>query len=298
MKKRLKEICSAYNITEVGICPMGPYENLGTRLKNRAEFNTGFEEEDLDKRINPHLLMPKGQSIIVCLFPYYTGKQSGNLSNYTYGKDYHLLCKELLNQVGEDLKKEIPDLEYMSFADTGPLVDRYLAHEAGLGFYGINSHLINDTFGSYFFIGYMITNYPFERDYPLDKTCFGCLACKRKCPGQIILGNYDIDGRGCRSFITQKKGELDPQDLKVLRRGDKIFGCDVCQQVCPHNKDLPETPFKAFKENLITELSLDDLESLSNKGFKRTYGDRAFSWRGKKILIRNIQLLKEGEEND
>lgn len=293
MKEILINYCKQLDIDQVGITDIGPYNDLKTLLLNRHHLNTGFEEEDIEKRINPRLLMEDAKSIIVCLFPYYAGIHRGNLSNYTYGKDYHLVTKDLLTNIGDYLSSQLDSFNYQVFADTGPLVDRYLAYKAGLGFYGINSHLINDRYGSYFFIGYIVNNHPFEADEPLDKRCYGCKSCVKTCPGQIILDNYDIDGRGCRSFLTQKKDPLTKPEINVIKKEEIIFGCDVCQRVCPHNRELSPTPLKVFTEDLIFNLDREDIEPLSNKAFKRTYGDRAFSWRGKKLLLRNMNLINE-----
>ncbi|WP_105615766.1 tRNA epoxyqueuosine(34) reductase QueG [Vallitalea okinawensis] len=296
MKENLINYCRQLDINQVGITDIGPYNDLKTLLLNRYHLNTGFEENDIVKRIDPKLIMEDARSIIVCLFPYYVGVHEGNLSNYTYGRDYHLITRNLLTNIGDYLSSQLDNFNYQVFADTGPLVDRYLAYKAGLGFYGINSHLINDQYGSYFFIGYIVNNHPFEVDKPLDKRCYGCKSCVKACPGQIILDNYDIDGRGCRSFLTQKKELLTESEIEVIKKDSIIFGCDVCQRVCPHNKDLTPTPLKAFKEDLIFKLEKNDIETLSNKAFKRTYGHRAFSWRGKKLLLRNMDLINEQEK--
>ncbi|MPM59582.1 Epoxyqueuosine reductase [bioreactor metagenome] len=134
----------------------------------------------------------------------------------------------------------------------------------------------------------MLTNYPFEPDKPLDLTCIKCGRCMRSCPGQIILGDFNIDPRGCKSYLTQKKGELSDKELSIIAKTNLVFGCDVCQDVCPHNQNIEQTKIAEFRTDLVHKLDYNELSSMSNKDFSRRYGSHAFSWRGKKILLRNL----------
>lgn len=299
MKDKLVEYCSKLNIDLVGIAPIGPYWELGERLKARVETNqlTGFEEQDINLRIDPRLTMPEVKSVIVCLFPYYIGEvEESNISKYTYGKDYHLVIKEKLNKIGEFLSDSINGFSFKSYADIGPMSDRYLAYLAGLGYFGINSHIITDKYGSYVLIGYILNNYPFEPDKPLDKTCKKCGACVRECPGQIILGNFDIDPRMCRSYITQIKRDLTKEEIEILQKTNLVYGCDICQDVCPHNIEIEATIIDEFKKELIYNLEEKELRSISNKEFTRRYRNRAFSWRGRKILLRNFDYINKNRK--
>ncbi len=291
MKDKLKEFCKQLAIDCVGIANIGPYVELEQRLKNRISkgLYTGFEEPELKKRVDPKLTMPNVQSIIVCLFPYYPGFiEDSNISKYTYGVDYHIVVKKKLEQIGQYLQNQIEGFEFMSYVDAGPLVDRYLAYQAGLGFYGINSHIINEQYGSYVFIGYILNNYPFECDKPLEKTCMQCLKCAEACPGDAILGNYNINPLRCRSYITQKKEDFSNEDREIMHGSNQVFGCDICQDICPHNQNVPVTKIEAFYKEVVSTLDYEELKLMSNKAFKRKYGDRAFSWRGKKVIMRNF----------
>ncbi|MDK2800864.1 MAG: epoxyqueuosine reductase [Clostridiales bacterium] len=294
MKEKLKEICKFSGIEYVGIAPPGPYLELEKILENRIaqRYYTGLEETDLRRRIDPSLIMEDVQSIIVCLFPYFIGHvQDSNISKYTYSLDYHVIIKEKLEKVGKLLSEHIENFYYQSFVDNGPLVDRYLAYLAGLGYWGVNNNIITDKYGSYVFIGYMLNNYPFEFDTPLDKTCIQCGTCVKRCPGAAILGNFEIDPKRCVSYITQKKDEFSRQDIDILRNNQKVFGCDICQDVCPHNNKAVFTNMKEFKKNLMYNLNHKEIQSMSNREFKRKYGNRAFSWRGKKVILRNFEVL-------
>ncbi|WP_058486770.1 tRNA epoxyqueuosine(34) reductase QueG [Defluviitalea phaphyphila] len=296
MKDKLKQFCNSIGIECVGIADKGPYYELGKILKKRVKdkHNNEFEEKDIKKRIDPTLTLEDAKSVIVCIFPYYIGEvKEKNISNYTFSLDYHKIIKNKLEQIGKFLDKEINNFHYKSFVDTGPLVDRYLAYKAGLGFYGINGHIITDKYGSYIFIGYIINNYPFEVDKPMNKTCMRCGKCIKECLGSAILGNFNINTNKCKSYITQKKGELSEEEKKIIKKSNLVFGCDVCQEVCPHNINIKETNIKEFRENIITKIDYNEILNISNKEFIRRYKERAFAWRGKKIIIRNFEIIKE-----
>lgn len=294
MKRTLQQFCTSINIEYVGIAPIGPYGELKQILQERIENDqcTEFEETCLAKRIDPRLTMADAQSVIVCLFPYYVGeKTGGNLPKYAYAIDYHTVIADKLAQIGDFLISAIPGFHYQAFVDTGPLVDRYLAYLAGLGFYGQNSQIITDKYGSHVLIGYILTNYSFAIDKPLVQTCLQCGRCAKECPGQAIIGNRAIDPRRCRSYLSQKKGELTVAEINIIKKNKLVFGCDVCLDVCPHNQKKAVTPLTEFGENLIPKLNYEDVVNISNKEFKRCYGNRAFSWRGRKLIIRNFEYL-------
>ena len=294
MKNELTNYCLSLDIEYVGIAPAEPYGELSERWSTRLSQKhfTGFEEKVFDKRIDPKLTMKNAQSIIVCLFPYYVGDiENANLSKACFAIDYHDIAKAKLEQIGRFLKKKNPEFEYKVFTDNGPLVDRYLAYLSGLGYFGVNSHIITDKYGSYVFIGYIINNFAFEPDKPMNKTCSQCGECIRNCPGRAILGNFDINPLHCRSYITQKKGELSREEIDILKKDQLIWGCDICQDVCPHNKNISYTPIREFKEDIKGIIDDKELKGTSNKEFLRRYGNRSFSWRGKKILLRNFEFI-------
>lgn len=295
-KEKLKEFCKTIGINCVGIAGIGPYYNLEKILKHKLSngYVTGMEEPILEKRIDPKLTMPNVKSIIVCAFPYYVGEQDDtNLSKYCYGKDYHIVIKDKLEQICDYLSNEIKNFEYKIFADNGPLVDRYLAYISGVGYFGINNNIITDEYGSYVFIGYIINNYEFYPDEPLPKTCIKCNKCVKYCPGNAILGNFELNPKRCLSYITQKKEELSDEEVISMRDNGKIFGCDICQEVCPHNKNIPLTHISEFTDDIITKLSYEEIDEISNKEFKRRYGKKAFSWRGKNIIKRNLEIVSK-----
>lgn len=231
-----------------------------------------------------------GKTAIVCLFPYFSGYEKGNLSVYCYSKDYHLVTKEKLNLICDFLLSETSAEYAEGFADIGPEVDKNLAYASGLGFYGKNTLMINPRLGSYFFIGYVLTDLPLEHDRPLPQSCLGCGNCIAACPGNALKNGFNIER--CASAINQKKGDLAPWEIEIMRTSGYAFGCDICQKVCPHNQ-APPPPMEDFLENRIFNLTADMFDRLTNREFKEKYGSYAFSWRGKNILLRNIAILEE-----
>lgn len=294
-KNKLKEFCKSIGISSIGIAGVGPYYDLKEIIidRNNKGFYTGMEEPSIEKRINPKETMQTAQSIIVCSFPYFVKHiKDSNLSKYCYGKDYHIIVKDKLQQIADYLCSEIENFEYMIFADNGPLVDRYLANISGIGYYGINNNIITDEYGSFIFIGYIINNYSFEPDEKNLKTCIKCGKCIKACPGKAILGEFEMNPKKCLSYITQKKEDLTDFEKYLLKKNKKVFGCDICQDICPHNKDILITNIKEFKENLMYKLEKEEIDEISNKEFKRRYKEKAFSWRGKKIIQRNIEIVE------
>lgn len=228
-----------------------------------------------------------GKTAVVCLFPYFSEYHPGNLSVYAYSLDYHKIIKEKLGLLGEFIINNGAS-EAESYADIGPEIDKNLAWLAGLGFYGKNSLLINPRLGSYFFIGYILTDLKTETDGPLDMKCQDCGRCVAACPGGALDTGFDPSR--CVSALTQKKGELTADEQELIKKAGYAFGCDICQKVCPHNA-IEFSPMPEFSTDRIFNLTADMFDGLSNRDFKEKYGKYAFAWRGKSVLIRNIEIL-------
>lgn len=223
-------------------------------------------------------------SYIVCLFPYFTKAVDNNISIYAFSKDYHVIVKEKL----ETLAKKISN-NYSIQVDIGENIERRLAYLAGLGFIGKNQMLINPKHGSFCFIGYIKIDLDLKPSIPLAMTCNNCKKCETVCPGKAISSKgFNIER--CASAISQKKGELTQDEKEILIKSGLCFGCDICQLVCPHN-DIKHFPMIEFKDDLITNIDLS-IKDLSNKEFFVKYSNRAFSWRGKGVLVRNLKILQ------
>ena len=284
---KLQEVCKQLHIPVVGTTswprPIEAREIL--QESNPCPFTAA----DIDERlIGTTDFMP--HSAIVCLFPYHVPHEGPtNLSRYTWATDYHLIVTDYLQRLVDELKTTALDASFSIHCDTSPLADRYMAYLAGLGFYGKNKCFINPTWGSYIVIGTVLTTLEFESNTPMTDTCMSCNRCITSCLGQCLNGN-EFNYATCKSYLTQKKGDLTDDEQAIIRKSPLLFGCDVCQEVCPHNKDLPTTPIIEF-QSIEPYVDVDELESMTNKEFKAKHGHRAFSWRGKKILIRNQEYI-------
>lgn len=226
-------------------------------------------------------------SLIVFLFPYYTGiNENSNISLYCRSLDYHLIIKKYLDKISQFIFENFR-IKCESFVDVNPINEVDAAVRCNLGVKGKNRLLINEKYGSFVFIGILKTDTYITPDLPGKTKCLNCNLCINSCKA---LKNNDFNI--CVSEISQKKGELTKQEEKLLIENNSVFGCDKCQTVCPMNK-AEITPLPEFYENRICNLKAEMFEELSNKEFKSLYGNRAFSWRGKNVLIRNIRLLEE-----
>ncbi len=260
-------------------------EAFRAAAKKAGIFQVGF----LDAAPFAPILNTGFCSIVVALFPYFAGEfPHANLSCYTFGEDYHRVVKRML----ADAARLAGLSDFLVFADTGPHIEKQLAYLAGLGVLGMHSLLISPIYGSYCFIGYLLCNQPFVPSHPLGHGCAMCGRCRAACPGGAILGDGTIDAGRCLSFITQKKGALTPREQTLIAQSGCAFGCDICQRVCPHNRAVLPTHIRAFSDGLITRMDADTLAPLSNRQFMKIYGNRAFSWRGKAVLERNLRYIK------
>lgn len=223
------------------------------------------------------------------LFPYYKKDEGGNISLYARGKDYHKVVYKILYPIKQRFE-ELGSENAVLHCDNGIYDDRKAAFEAGLGFYGKNNMLINDKYGSFFFIGQVIHNLNIEPDKPLEKECLNCGNCIKHCVTGVLKNGFEEDK--CLSAITQKKGELTKEEIALIVKGGLCWGCDACQLVCPHNKALKDTFITDFLQERIASLKLSDFEGISEREFKRRYKDYAFSWRGGRVIKRNLEILE------
>lgn len=237
-------------------------------------------------------LCPGAQSVLVFLFPYFAGEQPGNLSLYARGRDYHVVLRQALTPVAERFCILYPDYRFTVAVDDSPIPEVAAAVRAGLGAAGENGLLIHETYGSYVFIGTIVTDRSFPVEPREPRPCLRCGACRRACPGGVVGAPGGKVSR-CLSALTQRGGELSVEEAKQLRRHPLIWGCDICQTVCPMNRNAVQTFLPDFREQCIASLALPDLEGLTRRGFLEKYPERAFTWRGPAPLRRNLLLRQQ-----
>ncbi|MBR6729592.1 MAG: tRNA epoxyqueuosine(34) reductase QueG [Clostridia bacterium] len=288
--EEIKRYAKTLTIPEIGICGAERDGLFALHLKARrgAFPRACFEEKNIEKCVNPALLMPEAKSIIVCLFPYYIKEAPrGNISRYAGVQDYHRVVRDLLLELANFIKSLEPEAVCLPVCDTSPLMDRMLAYRAGLGFFGKNNLLIHPTYGSYCFIGSLITNLSLPSDEPIGRDCGACHACLKACPGGALSENFGFCCEKCVSYITQIK-TISAEQKSILNGQKSVYGCDVCQAVCPWNEGIPDTPIQAFYEVPLQSIEKQDIEALSNRGFKRKYADYPFSWCSKETILKNF----------
>ncbi len=243
----------------------------------------------------PHLLQRCGissGSVIIFAVPYLTrdSLENRNISSYAVSKDYHLFFKSLFEDVISTLKKEYPENAFAGFSDHSPINEINAAAKAGLGVIGTNHLLITKKHSSYVFLGEIITDASLPSMASEIKHCMDCKKCISSCPVKT-----DIDL--CLSSLTQKKGELNKEEARRIKESKCAWGCDICQEVCPYTESAIKnntifTSIEFFKNDLTTSLNSHEIEAMSDEQFSK----RAYSWRGKSVISRNLRII-EGKES-
>ncbi len=220
------------------------------------------------------------QSVIMCIFPYrFADVTSRELSFYACVPDYHIAVGAVLQQMAQACAKIAPQYRFEPFVDNSPIPEVYAAARAGLGVVGEHGLLIHPTYGSYVFLGELVTDMPLEALDTAVQRCDGCGLCATACVGDCIrAGHRDT----CVSAISQKKGVLTVEEQALLRKNGLLWGCDRCQEVCPHNQDMVIQPHPCF-DTFTPHYIADDPD----------FARRAYAWRGKAVMERNVRLLRE-----
>ncbi|MBS5137803.1 MAG: epoxyqueuosine reductase [Clostridium sp.] len=232
-------------------------------------------------------------SVLVCLFPYYTGEhKERNISRYAMVTDYHMIAGEYLNRFCKALQEVFPQNQFEPFTDNSPIREVSAAFHAGLGRRGKNGLILHPKYGSYVFIGEVVTDLVLQPDQTLNPgECIGCRKCQNVCPQGALQSDGSVCLERCRSHITQKKGELTDWEIGQIQDGGLIWGCDICNDVCPMNQEAKVlTPVPEFLESTVAVLDAQIAERLLKT--------RAYNYRGKKTILRNIQLLEGANEDD
>lgn len=301
LKQELIEYSKEIGIDKIGFTSASTFDELRNRLIQQQALNyqSGFEESDIEKRVRPELIFEDPQSIISIALAYPSklkdapkskkGERRGIFCRASWGTDYHVVLREKLQLLEAFIKEKAPGVKTKSMVDTGELSDRAVAERAGIGWSGKNTSIITPEFGSYVYLGDMITNLPFEPDQPMEDQCGSCNKCVEACPTGALVQGGQLDSNRCIAFLTQTKGFL-PDKFRT-KIGNRIYGCDTCQTVCPKNKGIDFHFHKEMEPDPeIAKPLLKPLLTISNKDFKERFGHVSGSWRGKKPIQRNAIL--------
>ncbi|WP_123043904.1 tRNA epoxyqueuosine(34) reductase QueG [Cohnella candidum] len=288
-------------IDKIGVAAADPFTVLKERLVKHREqgFESGFEEPDLDKRTDPSLLLPEPRTILSIAVAYPSklkdapvsepGLRRGILSRSAWGEDYHHALRRRLDKLAAWLIERVPEARLMSMVDTGALSDRAVAERAGIGWSGKNCSIITHEFGSWIYLGEMLTDLPLPPDQPVEEGCGDCTRCIDACPTGALVGPGQLNAQRCISYVNQTKGYVEEE--LMLKIGNRLYGCDTCQIVCPINKGVD---FRHHEELLpdpeVAKPLLRPLLQMGNREFKEKFGASAAAWRGRKPIQRNALI--------
>ena len=283
-----------------GISKAGFLEEEAPRLEswlnNNQHGQMAYMENHFDKRLNPTLLVDDAKSVISLLLNYYPSeeqnKDSYKISKYAYGQDYHFVIKEKLTELLHTIQSEIGDVSGRAFVDSAPVLDKAWAAKSGLGWIGKNSNLITQKTGSFYFIAELIVDLELDYDYATTDHCGTCTACIDACPTEAIVSPYVVDGSKCISYYTIELKDNLPQEMKG-KFNDWMFGCDICQDVCPWNRFSKPHKEPLFQPNSeVLSFTKKDWEEITEDTFKKVFANSAVKRTKLNGLQRNIDFLK------
>ncbi len=288
-------------VDKIGFTTAAPFTELKNRLRRQQElgYQSGFEESDIEKRTEPLQLLNEAESIVSIAVAYPSrmqnapvgkkGARRGIFCRASWGVDYHTAIRERLKLLSVWLEERVEGVRIESMVDTGALVDRAVAERAGIGWSGKNCSIITPEFGSYVYLGELITNIPFSPNKPMEDECGECRLCLDVCPTGALIQGGQLDAQRCIAFLTQTKGTL-PDEFRS-HIGNRLYGCDTCQTVCPKNKGKINWIHEEFMPDPeLAKPLLTPLLTISNREFKAKFGHVSGSWRGKKPIQRNAIL--------
>ncbi len=274
---------------------------LESWLKNGMHGQMQYMENYFDKRLDPRLLVDGAKSVISLGLNYFTDQRqadplSPKISKYAYGADYHFVIKGKLKQLLQVINEKIGEVNGRAFVDSAPVLDKAWAKKAGLGWVGKNTNLISKKVGSFFFLAELIVDLELECDIaPTADHCGTCTSCIDACPTEAIVGPYIVDGSRCISYLTiELKNEI-PQEFQG-KMDNWMFGCDICQDVCPWNKFsvLHQEPAFNPHDDLLG-LNKNDWEDITGDVFNKVFKNSAVKRTKLSGLKRNISFLKNSD---
>ncbi len=278
-------------------------KHLEDWLNHNYHAGMNYMSKNLEKRKNLKSILKNAKSVISLGMNYYTDyhysndDKFGKVSRYAFGKDYHLIIWEKLEQLIQQIKNIAPSFEGISYVDTGPVMDKVWAIRAGLGWLGKHTNVINRDFGSWFFIANIITNYEFNYSQQIEDFCGSCTACIDACPTNAIVSEYVIDANKCISYLTIENKEEEIPDEFKNKFENWIFGCDICQDVCPWNNKFSQiTSIKEFIPR-NAELNINEILNMNEEEFKIRFSDSPIKRAKLKGLKRNAKFISQNNSS-
>lgn len=265
-------------------------------LRNGMQGKMEYMENHFDKRLDPRLLVEDARSVVSLLYNYYPQQvqnpEAPKISKYAYGLDYHEVIKEKLKEFLNTLKERIGEVNGRAFVDSAPVLDKAWATKSGLGWVGKNANLINKQQGSFFFIAELIIDLDLEYDGPVPDYCGTCTRCLDACPTQAIVEPFVVDGSKCISYFTIELKDAIPEDFKN-QLDNWVFGCDVCQDVCPWNRfSVPHKEPQFVNQTGMLNFSKQEWHDMTEEVFASVFRNSAVKRTKYKGLKRNLEFLK------
>ncbi|MDD2985654.1 tRNA epoxyqueuosine(34) reductase QueG [Flavobacterium sp.] len=295
----IKQEAKRLGFLSCGIAKAGFLEEEAPRLENwlnqQMNGKMQYMENHFDKRLNPTLLVDDAKSVISLLLNYYPSdfqnEESYKISKYAYGEDYHFIIKEKLKELLSFIQTEIGEVSGRAFVDSAPVLDKAWAAKSGLGWIGKNSNLITQKVGSFYFIAELIVDIELDYDAPTTDHCGSCTACIDACPTEAIVSPYVVDGSKCISYFTIELKEAIPSEMNG-KFDDWIFGCDICQDVCPWNRfsKAHQEPLFQAKPELLS-YTKKDWEEITEDVFKAVFKNSAVKRTKLEGFKRNVSFL-------
>ncbi|RZJ73961.1 tRNA epoxyqueuosine(34) reductase QueG [Flavobacterium sp.] len=295
----IKQEAKRLGFMSCGISKAGFLEQEAPRLeawlKNNMQGEMSYMENHFDKRLDPTKLVEGSKSVISLLLNYFPSEsqneESFKISKYAYGQDYHFVIKDKLRELLFSIQTEIGDVDGRAFVDSAPVLDKAWAAKSGLGWIGKNSNLLSKKVGSFFFIAELIVDLELDYDNATTDHCGSCTACLDACPTQAIVAPYVVDGSKCISYFTIELKENLPSEMKG-KFDDWMFGCDVCQDVCPWNRFSKPHSEPLFNPNPeLLSMSKKDWEEITEETFRKVFKNSAVKRTKYSGLKRNIDFL-------
>ena len=304
LTSKLKEYAKSVGFQDIGISKAITLEkeakDLERWLKSDYQGEMSYMERNFDLRIDPRKLHENTKSIISLSYNYFKEENQEDdpeqikISKYARGRDYHLVLKRKLKLVIEWLKNELGDISARGFVDSAPIMERVWAEKSGVGWVGKNSLLLTKAKGSYFFLAEILLDLELDYDSPVKNYCGTCTKCIDACPTQAIVAPYVVDSKKCISYLTiEYRGEALPQDYTNHSQG-WVYGCDICQDVCPINARAQQHKEPEFEDkSIFSSMHRSIWEEITEDNFNEVFHDSPIKRTGYKGLMRNLEFSKK-----